>query len=357
MDSHLPDQMRAMVYRGANDLRVETVAVPAISKEELLVRVGVCGVCPTDIKKIQHATVPPPRIFGHETAGVIVRVGADVKGYAEGDRVALHHHVPCMRCHACRHKAFAQCAIYQKTGVTAGFEPAGGGFAEYVRVLPFVFPGIVRIPPGNTLTEGALLEPVNTVLKGVRRLGLLQGDRVWVVGQGPVGLLFTRILWLEGVQVVVSDLIPERLRRAGEFGATEVFEAGGPDFENRLRESAGSGFDAVVLAAPADELMPLAMESLRGGGKILLFAHTRKGAMRDVDLGEICVSEKDVLGSYSSDITLQEEVSRLVFSRELDVRELVSHRFRLENAVEAVGVAARPHQGTLKVVVQPAEML
>src|SRR5512142_1874610 len=171
----IPKTMRAVVYRGPNDLRLETVPVPPIRADELLVQVAVCGVCPTDIKKIQYGTVPPPRIFGHETAGTIVRVGARVRGFRPGDRVALHHHVPCLDCHACRHHAFAQCEQYKRTGITAGFEPAGGGFAEYVRVMPFVLPGVVKIPSKNTFEEGAMLEPVNTVLKAVKRLSLLKG--------------------------------------------------------------------------------------------------------------------------------------------------------------------------------------
>ena len=104
--------MRAVVYRGANDLRVETVPVPRIGADELLVRVAACGVCPTDIKKIHYGTVAPPRIFGHETAGVIVRVGARVRQFQLGDRVGLHHHVPCLQCHACRHRAYAHCPQY-----------------------------------------------------------------------------------------------------------------------------------------------------------------------------------------------------------------------------------------------------
>src|SRR5437016_1491739 len=193
--------MRAVVYRGANDLRLETVPVPRIQSDELLVKVAACGVCPTDIKKIQYGTVPPPRIFGHETAGTIVRIGARVKKFREGDRVALHHHVPCLDCHACRHKAFAQCAEYKRTGITAGFEAAGGGYAEYVRVMDFCLPGVAPIPSGNTFLEGAMLEPVNTVLKAVRMLPLLKGDCVLVAGQGPIGLMFTRLLRLEGAHV------------------------------------------------------------------------------------------------------------------------------------------------------------
>src|SRR5687767_14674748 len=198
----IPQIMQAVVYRGINDLRVETVPVPRISANELLVKVAVCGVCPTDIKKIQYGTVPPPRIFGHETSGTIVKMGARVRGFKLGDRVGLHHHAPCMKCHACRHRTFAQCPQYKKTGITAGFEPAGGGYAEYVRVMPFVFPGIVKIPVRNTFAEGAMLEPVNTVLKAIYRLGLLKGDRILVVGQGPIGLMFTRLLSIMKMNVI-----------------------------------------------------------------------------------------------------------------------------------------------------------
>src|SRR2546427_2105667 len=214
--------MRAVVYRGVNDLRVETVPVPCIQSDELLVRVAACGVCPTDIKKIKYGTVPPPRIFGHETAGTISQVGAQLKGFRIGERVALHHHVPCLDCHACRHRAFAQCAQYKRTGITAGFEPAGGGYAEYVRVMGFVLPGVVKIPARNSFLEGAMLEPVNTVLKAVHRLALLRGDVVLVIGQGPIGLMFTRLLALRGIKVVATDLLDTRLAQAKRFGAKWV---------------------------------------------------------------------------------------------------------------------------------------
>src|ERR1043165_9340887 len=211
--------MRAVVYRGPNDLRVETLPVPRIGTGDLLVKVAACGVCPTDIKKIQYGSVPPPRTFGHETAGTIVRVGARLRGPKVGDRVALHHHVPCLKCYFCRHRAFAQCAQYKRPGIPAGFEPAGGGYAEYVRVMSFVLPGVVKIPPRNSFEEGAMLEPVNTVLKAVNRLAVLPGDTVMVAGQGPIGLLFTRLLALKGVSVLATDLLQTRLDLAGKFGA------------------------------------------------------------------------------------------------------------------------------------------
>ncbi len=351
----IPGTMRAVVYRGANDLRLETVPVPRIAPDELLVRVAACGVCPTDIKKIQCGALPPPRIFGHETAGVIAAVGARARKFRVGERVALHHHVPCRDCHACRHGAFAQCAQYKRTGITAGFEPAGGGYAEYVRVMPFVFPGIVPIPSRITFEEGAMLEPVNTVLKAINRLALLPGDHVLVIGQGPIGLLFTRLLSLQGMEVIATDLLATRLRMARQFGAVSVVRGADEHFARRIRRATGKqGLDAAVICAPADASVRQAQELVNGAGKILLFAHTHRGAATSVDLASICTDEKDLIGSYSSDVTLQQSAAQFVFSRKLDVRRLITHRFSLEQTPAAVALAARPSADSLKVMVNPA---
>jgi L-iditol 2-dehydrogenase len=406
--------MRAVVYRGVNDLRLETVPVPRIGPGELLVQVAVCGVCPTDIKKIQYGTVPPPRIFGHETAGTVVRTGARVRGFKPGDRVALHHHVPCLDCHFCRHHAFAQCETYKRTGITAGFEPAGGGYAEYVRVMPFVLPGVVNIPAKNSFAEGAMLEPVNTVLKAVRRLSLLRGDVVLVAGQGPIGLMFTRLLQLAGAQVIATDRLEPRLRLARKFGAKWILlaqtgraelplrpnfraaehrrptlplsapkrgEGGrrpGEVFLSLIRRAThGCGLDAAVIAVPSDAVVKQALQLIRCGGQVLLFAHTKRSAPSSLsaacggegrgevacsnshppspnfqlDLASVCLDEKDLLGSYSSDFTLQDEVARLVFSRRLDVRDLISHRFPLEQTAAAIRLASKPTEDSLKIIV------
>jgi len=342
--------MRAVVYRGANDLRVETVPVPRIGPNELLVKVAVCGVCPTDIKKIHFGTVPPPRIFGHETAGTIVRAGKRVTKFKIGERVALHHHVPCLKCHACRHRAFAQCDTYKQTGITAGFEPAGGGYAEYVRVMPFVLPGVIRIPARNSFLEGAMLEPVNTVLKAVKRLRLLRGDTVLVAGQGPIGLMFTRLLALHGMKVLATDLLDSRLKLARDFGARWTLKA--PDASSN--NPPARYFDAAIVAVPSDDVVRQAQDAVRGGGQVLLFSHTRRGQRTGLDLATICVDEKDLLGSYSADFLLQSEAARLVFSRRLDTRRLITNQFPLEQTAAAIALASHPTAVSLKVVVSQA---
>ena len=348
----IPKTMRAVVYRGVNDLRMETLPVPAIGSGDILVKVEACGVCPTDIKKIHYGTVAPPRVFGHETAGTIVKVGARVRGFRIGDRVGLHHHVPCLKCHACRHGTFAQCPLYKKTGITAGFEPAGGGYADYVRVMDFVLPGVVKIPRNNLFIEGAMQEPVNTVLKGVRKLKLLKGDTVLVAGQGPIGLMFTRLLTLEGMRVAASDLMDERLAVARKMGAKWALKADSADFADKVRAlTKGRGLDAAVVAVPVDAVVAQAQELVRGAGEVLLFAHTRRGAETKMDLSTICVDEKGLAGSYSSDLTLQKEVAHIVFSRKLDVRKLITNEFPLEETAAAVELAAHPTPNSLKIMV------
>jgi L-iditol 2-dehydrogenase len=400
----IPKTMRAVVYRGVNDLRLETVPVPRIGRNELLIKVAVCGVCPTDIKKIRHGTVPPPRIFGHETAGTIVQIGGGRSSLDTrqsslkiGDCVALHHHVPCLDCHFCRHHAFAQCETYKRTGITAGFEPAGGGYAEYVRVMPFVLPGVVKIPAKNAFAEGAMLEPVNTVLKAVRRLNLLRGDTVLVAGQGPIGLMFTRLLQLAGARVLATDLLESRLKLAKKFGArwtrlvsSSKFKVQGLKTQVANRKQTTLNFehrtlDCAVISVPSDAAVHQALQLVRGGGQVLLFAHTKKTEARSqksagrppafslyaagggevvnsnsqltsphfqIDLATICLDEKDLIGSYSSDFTLQAEVARLVFSRRLDVRPLITHHFPLEETAEAIALAAQPTSDSLKIMVR-----
>jgi L-iditol 2-dehydrogenase len=373
----VPKTMRAVVYHGVNDLRLETVPVPRLGPGELLVKVAVCGVCPTDIKKIQHGTVPPPRIFGHETAGTIVKIGGPTTNselrtanseLRVGDRVALHHHVPCLDCHFCRHRTFAQCETYKRTGITAGFEPAGGGYAEYVRVMPFVLPGVVKIPAKNSFAEGAMLEPVNTVLKAVRRLNLLPGDAVLVAGQGPIGLMFTRLLQLAGVRVLATDLLEARLKLARKFGAkwtrlvsSSKFKVQSSSFQCQGRILATLNFehqtlDSAVIAVPSDAAVYQALQLVRGGGQVLLFAHTKRDSnfqpsTFNLQLSNICLDEKDLIGSYSSDFTLQAEVARLVFSRRLDVRPLITHHFPLAETAKAVALAANPTADSVKILV------
>ncbi len=345
--------MRAAVYRGRGELRVEDVPVPPIGDGELLVRVEACGVCPTDIKKIHKGLLPPPRIFGHEICGRVARVGRGVARWREGDRVVLHHHIPCGRCFFCARRVYAQCETYKRNGTTAGFEPAGGGFAEYVRAMDWIAQrGTIAVPEGVLPEEAAFVEPVNTCLKAVQQADLQRGETVLVVGQGPIGLLLMQLARWKGAGVLVSDTLPDRLRLAAELGADAQLDARG-DVPREVRAlTEGRGADFALLAAPGPAAFQQAMDALRPGGRLLVFSATSPGETAVVDLGLLSLAEKQILTSYSASIDVQDLAARLVFGREVRVRELVTHRYGLEQAREAVERASTPAPGVLKVVVQ-----
>src|SRR5689334_22879304 len=202
--------MQAAVYRGVNDVRLEQVPVPEIGAGEVLIRVHTCGICGTDLKKIATGSHSAPRIFGHETAGVIAAVGAEVPGFGIGDRVVVFHHIPCGGCYYCRHKVFAQCPTYKKVGATAGYEASGGGFSEYVRVMDWIVQkGVVRIPDGVSFEQASFIEPVNTCMKGIETLRLTAGETVLVIGQGPIGIILAVLARRQGARVITSDLFPQ----------------------------------------------------------------------------------------------------------------------------------------------------
>jgi len=345
--------MRAAVYRGVGDVRTEEIPRPECGAGEIVVRIACCGVCWTDLKKIDHGTVPPPRVFGHEMAGVVAEVGAGAP-FHPGERVQVYHHVPCRACRYCSSRAYAQCEGYKKTGATAGFEPAGGGFAEYVRVLPWIVfgGGVTRVPEGVSLEAASFLEPVNTCLKCVRTTRLDRGDSVLIVGAGAIGLILARICVLFGADVFVSEPMADRRERAKASGAKDVCDPRTTDVSRWLRDAtSGRGADAAIVAVPGQAPFDAALAGVRPGGRIVLFAATKLDDPLTVDAGQVCYLEKAVVGAYSADADLNDEVAELVFSGRLEVADLVTHRFDLADAAKAFELAKSPTAGSLKVLV------
>ena len=346
--------MLAAVYRGMNDIRIETVPVPQIGAGEILVRVHSCGVCGTDLKKIATGSHSAPRIFGHETSGVVAAVGDGVNTYQPGDRVMVFHHIPCGQCFYCQTKTFAQCPTYKKVGCTAGFEPSGGGFAEYVRVMDWVVRhGTVRIPDETSFEQACFVEPVNTCMKGIDALRLQAGEKVLTIGQGPIGIILSVLAKRAGARLITSDLYPERLKIGASFGLDNSIDASRTNVVDRVRElTEGRGADAVILAVGSNSLIRPAMDAARPGGRVLLFAQTQHGEAV-IDPAAVCVDEKTLVGSYSASIDLQEESVQFVMNREMDLERLISHRFPLDQSTRALDLAAHPQPSSMKIVIQP----
>ncbi len=348
---------RAAIYKGASLVEVEPVPVPEIGPGELLIRVETCGICHTDLKKIEYNLLAPPRIYGHETAGVVAAAGAGVTKYKPGDRVIVFHHIPCGKCFYCSKRLYAQCPVYKKVGVTAGYEPAGGGFSQYVRAMDWIVErGVEKIPNGVSFDQACFVEPVNTCVKGIHLIDPQPDDVVVVLGQGPIGLIFTMIVAQRGARVVATDTMATRRALALKFGAEAAFDPRDSEIDKKVRAMTdGRGADLAIIAASARGIVEQAVACSRPGAKILLFAQTSHQERIEVSGADVCVGERMLLGSYSASVDLQKESADLVFSGKLPVEQLISHRFPLSRIHEGIQLALHPDEQSLKIVVKPQE--
>src|SRR6266851_6560709 len=249
------------------------------------------------------------------------------------------HHVPCGACFYCERRLFSQCPGYKKVGLTAGFDPNGGGFAQYARAMPWVAErGMVRIPDDVSFDEASFIEPVNTCIKAVEKARVAAGETAVVMGLGPIGLLLAMLSKLEGATVIGSDPMQERRAKSLSLGVDLAVDPR----EGRLTEAIssrtqGRGADVVLVAVPIPAALTDALNLARPGGRVLLFAQNDPLMKIEFPAAAVGVEEKEILGSYSAAIDCQKRSAELVFSNRVLFRELISHRFSLE----AIGDAFR----------------
>ncbi|MBI3540625.1 MAG: alcohol dehydrogenase catalytic domain-containing protein [Deltaproteobacteria bacterium] len=315
--------MRVAAFQSDGLLKIEERDLPKIGPGELLLKVQACGLCGTDILKVQKRSIPVGTVLGHEVAGVIAQVGAGVKNFKEGDRVMVAHHVPCGECHFCRHKNFSMCAQFKETNLDPG------GFAEFLRIPEkHVTATTLKIPEGLSFEEASFTEPIACCLRAVHRSALLPGDSVLIIGLGSIGLILTQLFRHFSMQVFVTDLMEDRKNLAKEWGAT-LFE---PGIEKRL---AAGGFDMVLLTAGNGGLLNRTLKWVRPGGKIHLFSHLSED-QSPFDVNSIYHRELEVVATYSSSPQDLKEAMNFLETKKIDVKKLISASFPLEKLQEAI---------------------
>jgi L-iditol 2-dehydrogenase len=352
----VPKTMRAGVYREKGIVRVEEVAVPEVRAGEVLIKVAACGVCGTDIKKIFYAYVPPPQILGHELAGTVVTVGSGVTKWKLGDRVMSFHHIPCEKCFYCEHRLFSQCRQYKTTGLTAGFTPNGGGFAEYVKAMPWVAErGIIALPDNVTFEEATFLEPINTIVKAVQKARVAPGETVLITGCGPIGLQLLMVAKLAGAKLYTSDPMAVRRAKSLALGAEESFDPTSGKLVAEVKaRTGGRGADAVLVAVAHPSVVVEALAAARPGGRVLLFAANDPVTKIEFPAAAVGIDEKEILGSYSAAVDIQDSAAEMVLQKKLPVMHIVTHRFPLARIQEAVELAAHPTAESLKILINHA---
>jgi len=349
--------MKAQVYRGVKQLSYEELPVPTLEADEVLVQVRVVGLCQSDIKKILYPLYEPPRIFGHETAGVIAAVGEDVKNWQVGTRVVVMHHIPCMRCGYCLNDNFSMCDMYKNICTTAGFAPSGGGFAEYVKVPSHIVRngGLIPIPDDVSFEIASFVEPTNCCLKAVKKAQIAPGQTVLVTGAGPIGLMFIMLVKYFGARAIATDLLPSRIAKALSVGAEAAFDARDAELVAKIHAlTNGMGVDTTLLAVPSDKAFFQALDCTRKGGKILFFAEFPDEVEIPLNPNILYRREIDLIGSYSSSFRLQSLAVDIVFNSRIDVAALISDRYPLHELSLAVERAIAPTQETYKILIYPS---
>ncbi|KGF72804.1 sorbitol dehydrogenase [Neosynechococcus sphagnicola sy1] len=348
--------MKAQVFRGVNQLSYEDVPIPVLAADEVLVQVQVVGLCQSDIKKIRYPLYEPPRIFGHETAGIIAQVGSEVRNWQVGDRVVVLHHIPCMHCGYCLNENYSMCDVYKNITTTAGFVPSGGGFAEYVKVPGHIVRngGLMTIPDGISYEQASFVEPTNCCLKAVKKAQVAPGQTVLVTGAGPIGLMFVMLVKYFGARAIATDLLPARLQKALEVGAEAAFDPRDPHLAANIHAlTQGMGVDTTLLAVPSDKAFFQALECTRKGGKILFFAEFPDEVEIPINPNILYRREIDLMGSYSSSYRVQALAADIVFNRRIDVDALISDRYPLQELAAAVERAIAPTPETYKILLYP----
>jgi L-iditol 2-dehydrogenase len=349
----IPKTMRAGVYREKGIVRVEEVPVPEVGEGEVLIKVAVCGICGTDIKKIYQRYVEPPQILGHEVAGRVVAVGAGVMKWKLGDRVMSFHHTPCGKCFFCQKRSFSQCKQYKSTGLTGGFTPNGGGFGEYVKAMPWVAErGIVALPDNVSFEEATFIEPINTIVKAVQKARIEPGETVLIIGCGPIGLQLLMVTKTAGGRIYTSDPVATRRAKSVTLGAIDSFDPISGKLVGEIKtRTEGRGADAVLVAVAHPAVVVEALAAARPGGRVLLFAANDPVTKIEFPAAAVGIDEKEILGSYSAAVDIQDSAAALVLEKKLPVMEIVTHRFPLARIQEGLDLAARPTEDSLKILI------
>lgn len=340
--------MKVAMYYANDDVRLEEMPTPEIGPAEALVRIHSSGICGSDVMQWYRAG-KTPLVLGHEIAGEIVAVGADVTKHKPGQRISASHHVPCNTCWYCRSDHHTVCDTLRQTK----FYP--GGFAEYLRLPAInVDRGVYVLPDEMSYDEGTFIEPLACVLRGQKKAGMRLGASVLVIGSGISGLLHIRLaLGLGAALVVSTDINDYRIKAARDSGAHRVIDASSDVAGEFKKLNGGRGADVVILTAGAPQAIAQAFDAIDRGGTILFFAPAREGAHVDFPVNKLFWrNEITLTSSYAANPAEHLESMELIRSGRVKVSDLITHRLPLERAQEGFGLVAGAGE-SIKVIITP----
>lgn len=338
--------MLAAFVRKEGGVVLKDMEVPTIYEGELLIEMRACGVDGTDLEKAFGKPATPP-MLGHEVVGEVVE--SKSPEFEVGDRVFVHHHVFCGKCYYCLNGSYTMCPLFLKTTI----DPCG--FSEFFRVprINVERGAVLKLPPDLDWDEATFIEPSSCVLKALKKADFKQGDAVSLIGAGPTGSLFIKLLKHFGARLIlVSDLSEFRLEVAKRIGADITIDPAKYDVVKACREATdGMGVDIGILGTPTVKPLQSLLESVRRGGKICIFGVPEKGERAELDFSYLFMNEISIVTSYSTSEVETTTILGLMKSKKLSFKDVVTHKFRLSQIEEAFQTA-RDISRSLKVIVE-----
>ena len=339
--------MLAAVYYNNEDVRIQEMPTPEIGTDEFLLKVMACGICGSDVTE-WYRVPKAPRVLGHEATGVIEKTGENVHQFKDGDRVFVSHHVPCSKCRYCLKGHHTAC----ETLHTSNYYP--GGFAQYIRVPKInVEQGTYNLPADMAFEEGTFIEPLACVIRGQRQAPLKKEDTLLIIGSGIAGLLHLKLAKLKGTQkILVADVNSARLEMAEKLGADHTINAK-EDLPKKLMElNDGRLADCVTVCTGATQAATTSLECVDKAGTILFFAVPDPTVKIPLPITKFWRNEIAIKTSYGAAPNDLEEALAIIGKKKLEVNDLITHRFSLQQAAEGFRLMAEADK-SLKIIIQP----
>ncbi|MGB9715211.1 MAG: zinc-dependent dehydrogenase [Thermodesulfovibrionales bacterium] len=336
--------MKVAVYHSNSDIRIEERPKPSIFSGEILVKMKACGICGTDVLEWYRAK-KPPRVLGHEMSGETVEVGKGVKGFKEGDRVFVSHHVPCYKCHYCLQGNYTACESLH----TGNYDP--GGFSEFIRIpKENVKYGTFLLPDSMTYEEATMIEPLGCVIAGQKQIDMKKGQTILIIGSGVSGILHIQLAKLKRTKVIAVDINRYKIKKAIEFGADYVFNAKKYSPYNLKEVNGGRLADIVIVCASAQQAVDNALSSIDRKGTILFFAVPETGM--EIPSIRFWRDEITMTSSYGASPDDLKEAMDLISNKKIEVSKMITHRIKLSDVIRGFRIASKG-KTSLKVVIIP----
>lgn len=346
--------MKAAFVKKSSQVEIRDIDRPTMSDGDIMIRMCACGVCGSDLEKIYGQYSQPSTRLGHEPSGIISQVGNNVKDFKKGDRVFVHHHVPCYSCHYCTHGNETMCQKYSETNL----QPCGLAEEFVVPSWNVLHGGVIKIPNSMSFEEAAMIEPLACCIRSWKKASIKKGDSVAIFGTGPTGMMHLMLsITYEMDNMFCLDVNDFRLNFAKKFGVTETIKSTDSKAREKiLSKTQNRGVDLAIVSTGNLDAVNQAIEFVRKGGTVILFGVPKKDAKISIDISNVYSKEISIIPSYAASDSDTLEAFRLIENEMINVKKLITHKFDLADSGKALEYA---HHGkdSMKIIITNSETL